>query len=119
MKIFDIVKPKDQNKFVLHSGSGIYNWAIVMQIKPLVLISVEGDMLWRSSLDGVEWDVIGHAYGQERATAVRRFELEYCKHEWTYDWIGMTLSRKCSKCLVMESRIINQTVMAELWPGKT
>lgn len=48
MKVGDLVEAVPP--FVLRSGSGWYRHAVVVAAKPLVLVSVEGDMLWRATL---------------------------------------------------------------------
>jgi hypothetical protein len=31
---------------VIHCGTGIYKWAIVINVSPFVLVSQHGDMIW-------------------------------------------------------------------------
>lgn len=49
-KLGDIVKPTPNTGYHLTSGSRPYGAAIVVQSEPLVLSSVHGDMIWKTSV---------------------------------------------------------------------
>lgn len=62
--------------FVLACGSGRYDFAVVVQVDPLVLISEQGDMLWRATLyDGCVRSV-GRAHHDSFARALTRWSSE-------------------------------------------
>ena len=46
MKIGDVVIPNRLSNVVLSSGCNRYNFAIVVNINPFVMVSEYGDMLW-------------------------------------------------------------------------
>jgi ribosomal protein L37AE/L43A len=69
-------KVKGINGTTLHCGSGRYEYAIVVNEKPLVLVSPMGDMLWSASTDTMQLEVIGTAEWQEWYTAVGRYAIE-------------------------------------------
>ena len=46
MKVGDVVIVKNPHLTQLACGSGMYTHAIVANLKPFILISEEGDMLW-------------------------------------------------------------------------
>lgn len=48
MKIGDVVIPVGDYRLV--SGCGRYSHAIVVSIDPLILVSEQGDMLWRATV---------------------------------------------------------------------
>ncbi len=39
-----------QGGFILHCGSGIYDCAICISVDPLILVSVETDMRWSTTI---------------------------------------------------------------------
>jgi hypothetical protein len=56
----DIVTNTDPQR-PLVSGSQWYDCAIVVQTKPLVLVSEEADMRWESTIQNREFSIIGKA----------------------------------------------------------
>lgn len=48
IRIGDLVNYKKESNNVLRCGCGYYNCAVVASIDPFVLVSEEGDMLWRN-----------------------------------------------------------------------
>ena len=54
----DLVEAR--NNLVLASGCNRYDFAVVTQVEPLILVSEEGDMLWRG-MDVDDFTVIGAA----------------------------------------------------------
>lgn len=57
MKIGDIVVSKDEKVFKLHSGCQSYAYAIVTSLEPFVLMSLEGDMMWDTTIKPEFFDV--------------------------------------------------------------
>ena len=67
----DIVK--GVGDFILACGSGIYKDAIIVSIDPLVAVSREGDMLWRSTITPDSFAVVGKASAYEAQHAFARW----------------------------------------------
>lgn len=59
LEIGSIVKPTKESKFILRSGSGQYDSAIVVSIDPFVLVSEETDMRWSATIKKEYFEVIG------------------------------------------------------------
>jgi hypothetical protein len=59
LQVGDVVMPDDGD--VLRSGSSWYDHAVVISIDPLVLVSIEGDMRWESTIKDRHFSVIGVA----------------------------------------------------------
>jgi len=59
VEIGNIVTRKDGQ--YLRSGGAVYSTAIVVQVSPLVLVSPGTDMRWESTVQDVEFSVIGQA----------------------------------------------------------
>lgn len=55
-------------------GSGVYKYAVVVQIDPMVLVSESGDMLWRATVKPEKLYKIGVANSRVLDVAMRRFE---------------------------------------------
>ncbi len=71
MKIGDIVVPKT-NEPLLYCGTGIYKCAIVANLDPFVLVSMEGDMLW-GDINKDDVEALGKAYPQNKKIAIKRW----------------------------------------------
>jgi len=72
MKIGDIVEPVGD--FVLASGCGRYSEAIVVNLKePFVLVSMETDMMWSSTVKPEDFVVTGEATPEQMAATERRW----------------------------------------------
>jgi len=57
MKVKDVVVPI--NNTVLRSGCSVYDKAVVASVDPFVLISEEGDMLWRATIEMKDFEITG------------------------------------------------------------
>ena len=57
----DIVQPKPDSGFILHSGSGAYTDAVCVSVKPFVLVSRETDMLWNTTVSPRDFMVVDKA----------------------------------------------------------
>lgn len=58
-KVGDLVKPNKQSGYILASGSGTYDEAVVVSESPFILTSVDADMMWSSTIKKEYFDVIG------------------------------------------------------------
>lgn len=67
----DIVEPADP-KYPLVSGGSRYDFAIVVQVSPLVLVSEHADMRWESTVQDREFRVIGKASDDLLARCMKR-----------------------------------------------
>lgn len=63
--------------FVLACGSGRYTHAIVESIEPLILVSEEGDMLWRSTIEPGCIRALCQAHPRIVQVALDRLNREY------------------------------------------
>ena len=59
--IGDIVQPKPDSGFVLHSGASAYSDAVCVSVKPFVLVSRETDMLWNTTVSPKDFMVVERA----------------------------------------------------------
>lgn len=101
MQIGDIVIPI--NGVVLACGSGRYNFAIVANVDPFVLVSGEGDMLWEKESPD-DFIVLCQASSEIIACAVNRWKNEHecklfdadpnCVHDIVDTYGGI----RCTKC---------------------
>jgi hypothetical protein len=73
MKVGDIVQPEADGS-PLRSGNIAYPYAIVVQVKPLVLVSAQADMRWSSTLKDHKFNVIGTAKPEALARCMTRLE---------------------------------------------
>jgi hypothetical protein len=66
MRVGDLVNNVKQNR--LYCGSGMYHWAVVMQLEPLILVSEGTDMRW----DCVKAEEVPEVFGRaSRLTTFR------------------------------------------------
>lgn len=73
MKIGDLVNnPNDRN--YLRCGSGVYSYAVVMSVSPLILVSEETDMRW-TTLKKEKLEVVGKAGSCVVKACLRRLTL--------------------------------------------
>lgn len=70
----DFVTPKPSGIF--RSGCSSYERAIVVSIRPFVLVSEEGDMLWSTTIFPSDCVPAGNSTLEERAKAFARWERE-------------------------------------------
>ena len=60
----DLVAPSRISKAagkILHCGSGLYACAVVASMKPFILISMEGDMMWTVDWSPADLQIVGRA----------------------------------------------------------
>lgn len=57
--------------YVLHCGSGVYSRAVVIQERPLVLVSESTDMRWQH-VEAESLEVVGRAEPEVLAACMRR-----------------------------------------------
>jgi hypothetical protein len=74
LRVGDLVEAV--GSFRLRSGCSQYNFAVVVQVLPLVLISQDGDMRWSATVDPTRVRPVGQATEQMMATAMKRFEAD-------------------------------------------
>ena len=72
MKVGDVVIPAGNT--VLVSGGGRYDCAIVANVEPFVLVSVEGDMLWTCTIAPENVTALCQAAPDFVGRAERRYE---------------------------------------------
>ena len=72
MEVLDIVEAI--LPFKLHCGTGIYPHAIVVNVKPLVCVSVQGDMLWTCTVTPDNVKVVGRADEGYAKLAMHRYK---------------------------------------------
>ena len=72
MKIGDVVIPVGDT--VLVSGCGYYDYAIVANVEPFALASVEADMLWTRTIHPEDVRVLCQAAPHIVEMAVKRYE---------------------------------------------
>lgn len=58
MKIGDIVKPTKVSGYQLASGCGRYDYAVVANLEPFVLVSVFLDMKWEATIKPEYFEVL-------------------------------------------------------------
>ncbi len=76
IKIGSIVKPKRTSSYRLVCGSGRYQDAVVVSLKPFVLVSREGDMRWSATVRQRYFRVCGKA---------NSMVLKVCKARFAFD----------------------------------
>ena len=72
MKIGDIVVPASTTNYKLRSGCSTYDKAIVIDTCPVVLVSEDADMRWESTVQEVEFEVIGEATPEQLNKCMKR-----------------------------------------------
>lgn len=72
MKVGDVVIPIGGN--ILRSGCSQYPCAIVADIEPFTLVSVEGDMLWSASVRPEEFLALCQASASVIETVIQRLK---------------------------------------------
>lgn len=72
MDIGDIVEPIPGSDTLLYCGSGIYPCAVVISSDPLMLVSLETDMLWTATVKDMKLQVCGHATPEQLAACMKR-----------------------------------------------
>lgn len=77
MKVKDIVIPIRSDK-ILRSALSTYTHAIVASIEPFILISQEGDMIWRRH-DIYDFVALGEVHPKYWKNVIHRLELEATK----------------------------------------
>ena len=63
------------SKLLLSSGCNMYDIAVVTQVEPLILVSEEGDMLWRE-IEVKQLKVVGTASSDELFTCICRMNRD-------------------------------------------
>lgn len=76
MKTGDIVRPKRNSGFVLHSGCSWYEEAVVISTSPLILLSLEGDMRWEATVKPEYFEVVRDADRKVMINAIERLLRE-------------------------------------------
>lgn len=61
MKVGDIVSPTIESRFKLVSGCSYYTEAVVISEEPLILVSLESDMMWSATIKKEYFEVVGKA----------------------------------------------------------
>jgi hypothetical protein len=74
MKVGDVVVPVGDR--LLFCGSGRYSHAIVASVKPFVLVSEHGDMLWSATINEWEFQALCQAHPDIVKVAVDRFKAD-------------------------------------------
>lgn len=74
MKVGSIVKPTKESGYVLRSGCGAYNAAVVISEDPFILTSIESDMKWQATIKKEYFEVIGQADKAILAKCKRRLK---------------------------------------------
>jgi hypothetical protein len=75
MKIGDVVIAKNW-EHQLHCSHYIYTHAIVASIKPFILVSEEGDMLW-SKVDSNDYISLCQAHPRILKVVIKRFKNDH------------------------------------------
>lgn len=70
MNVGDIVERADRD--YLRSGGEAYSAAVVVQTKPLILVSFGTDMRWESTVQDVTFSVVGQATEAQLTACMRR-----------------------------------------------
>jgi len=60
------------NGFVLRSGGCVYSEAIVARVTPFCLVSLQGDMIWSTTVDVQDFQVVRQATSSELLCVTRR-----------------------------------------------
>jgi hypothetical protein len=71
LKVGDIVEPSNPGR-ALRSGCNAYNFAIVVQAEPLILVSEEADMKWSATVKPEHFNAIGTASDEQLAKCMTR-----------------------------------------------
>lgn len=66
---------------VLHSGSGIYPCAVVVSVRPPVLVSLEADMLWRATVADMNLRRVSIADSATLRRCMDRFLSDYAEQQ--------------------------------------
>ena len=75
MKVGDVVIPnKSAKERYFHSGSEVYNHAIVASLDPFILISSQGDMRWSCTWEAHEVEVLCQASQEIQEIVQSRLE---------------------------------------------
>lgn len=72
MKVRDIVKPTEESGYILASGAWRYEVAIVVSLKPFILVSIEADMIWKLTVNKEDFKVIGEASSKVLKKCMKR-----------------------------------------------
>ena len=62
--------------YQLRSGCSWYAYAVVASIEPFAIISPEGDMLWRHTIEPKDVAVVGKANAVELKAVMKRWKSE-------------------------------------------
>lgn len=74
-KVGDIVEPVPGSGTFLRSGASQYLCAVVISSKPLMLVSLETDMLWTATVNDMSLQVCGKATPEQLALCMKRMPL--------------------------------------------
>ncbi len=61
---------------LLRCGCGAYDDAIVVSVKPFVLVSREGDMRWSATVEPHQFKTVATAPAEVQKVAMARWELD-------------------------------------------
>lgn len=70
MEVGEIIVPTPG--YNLRSGCDAYDFAIVIQVEPLIAVSEETDMRWESTIDRENYKAIGKANAEAVEACMRR-----------------------------------------------
>jgi hypothetical protein len=76
IEVGDLVAPKVGH--ILRSGGMVYTAAVVVSVSPFVMVSGDGDMLWRT-LSSENFETLGTALPYDQIRALRRWKEEKLK----------------------------------------
>ncbi len=74
MEVGDLVATR-KGKQPLRSGGFVYTSAVVVSVKPFVLVSIDGDMRW-SLRKPEDFEMLGVAYPGDQSRALRRWKAD-------------------------------------------
>lgn len=83
----DLVKYK-WRRGILVCGSGMYDHAVVASLNPFILVSEEGDMMWRSTVKVEDFEKVGQAERKVLLNVIDRLVRDKSANEQTYQPIS-------------------------------
>jgi len=80
-EIGDLVAYKSEKLGILRTGMSWYAHAVVASLKPFILVSEDGDMLWQATVKSNSFKKVGEADKEAIVNVLKRMTREHAKNE--------------------------------------